>query len=308
LPGLSEEKEAQLLGITKITSEVVDKLTSLDKFDLLSKMSPLEIYMLEYWSKNRKTPLSDIFEDYVKNQSYWKQRLGNYQHALLYTLVKNRTGIRKYYCGWDTFVKISGGNIRFLLQLVEESLMSHLRQAHSLDEPVSPDSQTISAQKVGRMNLTELEGLAVNGATLTKLLLGLGRVFGVMAATSEGHAPEVNQFKVASEGNAKERKDVDSLLTSSVMHLALVRWSGSKLSDVSETVEWDYMVHPIFAPFFNFSYRRKRKLSITGRQLLALVSDPHQAIKKILDSSNRVVGNDLPEQLQLFEMYYADKT
>ena len=64
----------------------------------------------------------------------------------------------------------------------------------------------------------------------------------------------------------------------------------------------------IFAPFFNFSYRRKRKLSITGRQLLALVSDPHQAIKKILDSSNRVVGNDLPEQLQLFEMYYADKT
>ena len=129
-----------------------------------------------------------------------------------------------------------------------------------------------------------------------------------MAATSEGHAPEVNQFKVVPDGSIDEMKDVDSLLTSAVMHLALVRWSGSKLSDVSETVEWDYMIHPIFAPFFNFSYRRKRKLTITGHQLLALVNDPHQAIKKILESSHRTFEDDLPEQLKLFEMYYADKT
>ena len=54
--------------------------------------------------------------------------------------------------------------------------------------PISPDTQTIAAQQIGRKNLAELEGVSVDGAQLTKLLLGLGRIFEVLAQRPYHHA------------------------------------------------------------------------------------------------------------------------
>jgi len=308
LPKLSEEQEARLLGIEKVVSRITEELKDIDQQGILENTNLLSIYFLDFWSRGKKQPLTETFKDFEKNRRTWEIRLNNYQHAILYTLARGKSGIRKYYAGWDTFVEVSGNNIRYLLQLVEESLTSHLRDGLSLNEPVSPKTQTLSSQRVGRMNLTELEGLSVRGAKLTKLLLGLGRIFGVMAESPEGHAPEVNQFEVVPDSKAVDIDEVNELLNSAVMHLALVRWSGSKPADEGDTREWDYMVHPIYAPFFNFSYRRKRKLRLTAFQLLEIVTSPRQAIRTILAASNRTLDIPLPEQLRLFEMYYADKT
>ncbi len=308
LPGLSEEEEARLLGIEESVAPILEKLKKVDTKKTLNDLSLLTIYFLEFWARSQKKPLVDTLKDFERNSQTWDTRLNNYRHALLYTIAKGKSGIRKHYAGWDTFVQLSGRNIRYLLQLVEESLTSHLRAGKSLDNPVPPETQTLSSQRVGRMNLTELEGLSVRGAKLTKLLLGLGRVFGVMAESAEGHAPEVNQFEVVLGGKAVDPREVNDLLTSAVMHLALMRWSGSKPGDAGDTRDWDYMIHPIYAPFFNFSYRRKRKLRLTAYQLLEVVTSPRQAIRTILAANNRTIDGPLPEQLRLFEMYYADKT
>lgn len=307
LPELHAEQEAKLLGVDQVVSPVVERLRRIDTEGALDGMSPLTIYLLDFWSRSQEKRIEEVFEDFQKNRSTWETRSSNYQHALLYTILRGKRGIRKYYAGWDTFVQISGNNIRYLLQLVEESLTQQLRDGKSLTEPVSPETQTLSSQRVGRMNLTELEGLAVKGAKLTKLLLGLGRVLGVMAATPEGHTPEVNQFEIVAGGEKVDQEEVDSLLTAGVMHLALVRWSGSKPADEGDTKDWDYMIHPIYAPFFVISYRRKRKLGLTGFQLLELVMNPREAIKRVLADNNRIGEEPLPEQLRLFEMYYANE-
>ncbi len=307
-PGLSEEEEAKLLGIEKRISPILEELRDIDTGGMLASMSFLTIYLLDFWARSQQKPLVEVFRDFEQNRRTWEIRMNNYRHALLYTLAKGKSGIRKYYAGWDTLVQVSGRNIRYLLQLVEESLTSHLRQGRSLNDPVPAKTQTLSSQMVGRTNLTELEGLSVKGAKLTKLLLGLGRIFGVMAESPEGHAPEVNQFEVVTGVEAVDLNEVDAVLTAAVMHLALVRWSGSKPADEGDTRDWDYMVHPIYAPFFNFSYRRKRKLKLTSFQLLEIVTSPKQAIRAILSASSRTVDEPLPEQLRLFEMYYADKT
>ena len=147
----------------------------------------------------------------------------------------------------------------------------------------------------------------MSGAQLTKFLLGLGRVFGIMAASPEGHAPEVNQFEVVdTSGTPTQQDESSALLKAAVMHLALARRSGSKLAGEGETRDWDYMIYPIFAPFFNFSYRRKRKMNLTPDQILALVESTSQAIRSILAASNRSPDEPLPEQLRLFETFYAE--
>jgi hypothetical protein len=88
--------------------------------------------------------------------------------------------------------------------------------------------------------------------------------------------------------------------------LALIRSLGNKLADEGDTKEYDYMVHPIYSPLFNFSYRRKRKMMLTASQVLGLVKSPKSTIREILAQSDRAysVEEPLPDQLRLFETYY----
>ena len=121
-----------------------------------------------------------------------------------------------------------------------------------------------------------------------------------MAEDAAGHAPEVNQFEFTDSSLAE---DVDELIKSGVMHLALNRFSGTKISG-RDTKDYDYAVHPIFAPYFVFSHRKKRKMKISASELLLLVNDAPSGIKSILARSSRSIPDELPGQLSLFENYY----
>lgn len=236
----------------------------------------------------------------------WDDRLGNYRFAVLFTLRRRRPGIRKYYAGWRTYTLMAGGNIRYLLELVGQALLLQRRdEGSSIGEPIRPELQTLAATQVGRKNLSELEGLSVHGAQLTKLLLGLGRVFEVLASEPEGHTPEVTQFSLPDDAPLG---DAEQLLTAAVMHLALVRSVANKRMDL-DLKGYDYSVHPIYSAFFVFSYRRKRKLKLTPNQLMALVREPKTGIRQILRQNNRGEGDyPLPDQLRLFEGFYdADR-
>ena len=305
LPGVSEEREAELLGIDSQIQEIRHQLASSPQLlDAVEQMPKLQAYMLLFWSRAQDSSLVSEVQDFKKNPSEWRTRYQNYKHALLYTLRRRRSGIRKYYCGWDTFLLLSSSNIRYALELVYESLRRNLEQPSLQLGPVRPNLQTEAAQSVGARALKELEGVSIYGAQLTKLVLGLGRVFSVMALDAEGHAPEVNQFYLSPnlDGSVSEQK---GLLVAAVMHLALIRKSGTKLSGQSATQDYDYWLHPVFAPFFVYSYRRKRKIQLDIDLLEGLVHQPPSTIRQILSKNNRNVEEELPEQLHMFEGYYA---
>jgi len=206
------------------------------------------------------------------------------------------------------YAKLAAGNIRFFLELVDRSLIFHLQDGGRWGTPVSYKMQTETAQYVGRKNLEELEGVDVEGAKLTKLLLGLGRIFQVMAADPMEHTPEVTQFQIGSGISSEGENDrAARLLASAVNHLALLRLVGSKPSDPGDTKDSDYAVHPIYSAFFCFSYRRKRKMTLTYDQILLLVDNPKAAINDVLAKNGRSVEEaPLPEQMSLFKNYYGD--
>ena len=305
LPGMSEDEEAQHLGVGSEIREIRHELASANEaLDDLDQMPDLLVYLLGYWAKTQGSNLVSEVRDFRENPSKWRTRYQNYKHVLLYTLRRGTGGIRKYYCGWDTFVLISSSNIRYALELVYESLRDSLGQHDQGLRPVSASSQTRSAHSVGARALKELEGVSIYGAQLTKLVLGLGRVFGVMASQPEGHTPEVNQFYLdPNSGNLTSRQK--GLLEAAVMHLALIRDPGTKLIEPADTQEYDYWLHPVFAPFFIYSYRRKRKMRLTSDLLEGLVDRPRPTIRHILASTKRYPVDELPEQLRMFEGYYA---
>jgi len=309
LPSLSDDEEAERLGIRSIADKILKQAgseLSPIEMQVLNTLPPLLLYFFEFRRTADQVALSTIIRDYLSNKQTWDTNYGNYKHALLFTLRRGKRGIRKYYAGWDTFVLMAAGNIRYLLELVVQSLLVHLRGGMNLSEVVSADDQTRAAQSVGRKNVSELEGLSVHGAQLTKLVLGLGRIFQVLAADAAGHTPEVNQFYLAvGADDAEDEARGGELLNAAVMHLALVRTPGNKLVDTADTREFDYFVHPVFCAFFEFSHRRKRKLQLTMRQVLGLVKEPRETIRQILATNNRRSNEPLPEQALLFGSYYG---
>lgn len=304
-PSLSEEEEAaRLLGKEYRERKLAEWEDRLPRAALktLSGLSSGDIYFFDYASTERS--LGVVFEEMVSQPEKWAEKKVNHFYASLFSIRKGKTGIRKYYCGWDTFIALADGNIRYLLELVHTALLRHFDLKKDIDVPIDHETQTLAAQDVGYKNLSELEGLSVEGARLTKLLLSLGRIFQVMAEQAIGHAPEVNQFYIPQLAEFSEQDPVRQILNMAVMHQALVRFSGSKLMDKTDTKDYDYMIHPIFSAFFVFSHRKKRKFRIAKEQVLGLINHPKRAIRDVLANSNRTADALIPDQLSLFGGFY----
>lgn len=309
-PSLTELEEAQrLLEGTDLEEFMVPlrKALSSDEYDMASKFPIGQLYFLKYWTDSHgdeSYPAAVVQS--LHGDSTWSTRFENHFYASLFSIRKGKRGIRKFYCGWEVLLALSHGNIRYLLELVHSAFLRHIEGGGALREPVSVEAQTQAAQAVGRKNLSELEGLSVEGARLTKLLLGLGRVFQVLAEDPAGHAPEVNQFHMREDSSSDVLDEkANEILQHAVMHLALVRFPGSKLMDERDTRAYDYMIHPVFAPFFAFSHRKKRKLQLSSSQVMQLIERPRSGIRDVLSQNNRVDNNvPLPDQLQLFGAFY----
>jgi hypothetical protein len=326
LPGLSEDNEAALLGVSERSAEVrtaILKASSPPDMGPFDQLPPLYQYLIGFWAKGHHEPPERAYKDYLNNTDRWDGRYGNYKYSLLFTLRAKRRGIRKYYTGTDAIFALAGGNIRFLVQLVEASLREHLSAVGDewLTVPVSPEHQTLATQKVAQSNLVELEGLSLIGPRITRLCVGLGRIFQLMAQHPGGHTPEVTQFRVDDlDGDLFPDDDIpdpasptlddhpDStrrLLAEAITHLALIQFPGTKLAGV-ETRQNDYMLHPIFSSLFVFSHRRKRKMLLSSSDILGLVNTPGPSIRAILARNNREdadADEELPEQMQLFDQY-----
>jgi hypothetical protein len=312
LPDLSDDDEADLLdgteGAASKAAALLEQCVASEERAIFDEMPLLEKYLVVFWARNKNSEISQQWSDYLRNKSEWKERYHNYKHALLYTIRRGKAGIQKYYAGFSTIAQLAGANIRYFVELVDQILLRHVQNGGNLNISIPFKTQTEAAQYVGKKNLSELEGLSVHGAQLTKLLLGLGRIFQILATEELGRRPEVTQFELGeSDGmNSEDEEKAKKLLESGVMHLALVRFPGNKLSDETDTRGYDYMVHPIFSAFFVFSFRKKRKLRISASQLLGLVNRPRITIREILAASEEEADPALPEQLSLFRAFYGN--
>lgn len=308
-PLTDDEEAALLVGVSELAEvrqQVESTLRDHGK-ETEIVLTDTDVLLMRFWARATNRPIKDVAAEAREKPAQWRNRKTNYAHAMLYTLRRGKRGIRKYYAGWDTFIQLADGNLRFLLALVDQCLHLQLREEKSLEIPISASQQTVAARAVGKSNLADLEGLSIYGAKLTKLLLGLGRVFGVLAAQGEGHAPEQTQFELSDEATVGRDEEVINLLQAAVMHLALVRPTGTKPTDDGDTRDYDYMIHPIFAPFFEFSYRRKRKILLHYSDILGVVQKPSKAIQEILERQKRTLLDEpLPEQLNLFRQFYAE--
>ena len=299
LTNMSIEEEAEKLNVVKNPLFI-----SFVEYERKMKMDidihPLYKFMIAYWADTHQNQLDETIEDFLKRRITWDQRYDNYKYSMLFKLNKGKfVGIPKYYSGWNTFIKLANGNIRYLMALVYQSYNLHVEGGCSVKETVSVEHQTIAAKNVGWKNLTELEGSCMIGLQLTQIVQSLGTIFRRLAKDGDKTAPEVNQFDIDGEISERTRE----LLNLGVMNLALVRMASNKLSGVKSLKDFQYQIHPIFAPYFDYSFRKKRKMTLTDSDILGCIDTPNETVAKILGRRNisPEEDNSVPTQLTLFD-------
>lgn len=296
LVNLPYEDEAIKLGVEQ-TSQYKNILEYEKESGLDLGVSSLYKFFISYWSENHNSMLKDTIEDYLKNAKSWNTRYENYKYSLLFKIRTGRGsgGIQKYYAGWSTFVKLANGNIRYLMELVYRSYYIYLQEGGDITKPVSADVQTKAARNVGWKNLTELEGTWSNGAQLTRMVQTLGTIFSKLAKDGENSAPEIVQFEIEGERSAR----TEELLQAGIMNLALVRMPANKQSGRGSVKEFMYSLHPIFAPYFIYSFRRKRKMGLSDAEFLLCVDNPNNAVRNILNKRNVKIDKEETNMYQL---------
>lgn len=296
LAGLPYEDEAIRLGVEQ--THLYKSILEYEKASGVAlDISPLYKFFIAYWAENHNIALNAEITDYFSNTRTWNTRYENYKYSLLFKIRTGRGsgGIQKYYAGWSTFVKLANGNIRYLMELVYRSYYLYLQDGGDTTKPVSVDIQTKAARSVGWKNLTELEGTWSNGAQLTRMVQTLGTIFARLAKEGENSAPETVQFEI--EGERSDR--TEELLQAGIMNLALIRMPANKQSGRGSVKEFMYSLHPIFAPYFIYSFRRKRKMGLSDMEFLQCVDNPQNAVKDILSRRNIKINEGVEPMNQL---------
>lgn len=309
LKGLTIEEEAVLLEVENTPHFHNLKKLPVSQTNKIKSLPLLYQFFISYWATIHGKPIDIIISDYCDNVKKWNTRYDNYKYEMLFKIRKGRgkSGIQKFYSGWSTYTKLAYGNIRYLMELVYRAYEKHLEANELLSVSISPKNQTYAAQEAGLKNLMELEGLWKNGAQLTKLLLGLGRVFQVLASSDGKSAPEKNQFSL--EKTEGQMEDFEELIRNAVMHLALIRTPGNKMGETYSTRDYLYMIHPLYSAYFQFSHRRKRKINLKTDDIMGLINFQKETIKSILNRTD-ISDNELqefPQQMSLFQNYYNEK-
>lgn len=311
-PALSQREEAMLLGGGVVASALRDDLRAANDEGLqkwLERTADGDLYLVRYRSEIFGEPVLEIARSFASNASSWRDFRNNYGFQALFWLSRGRRGarIRKYYCGVRTVLMLARGNVRFFLEVLGSGVLDAVGAPSTLSGAVivvHPKEQTLAARAVGRRQLEQLDGLGARGAEIQRLVLGIGKVFFERTRRPEPGVPEPTSFVLS--GSESARAEVEQVLREGVAYLAFLRAPRTKATTDTEIRDDEYSLHPIFAPFFEMSYRRKRRITLQAETLIELQSSPRSAIGKLLEGVSVTGPDELPEQLALFASFYGE--
>lgn len=173
------------------------------------------------------------------------------------------------YSGFDTLCTMSNNNLRNFLILCYKTLeVAELRD--QTEPPYSVDIQCRAAYDASEQLIKEIRTFGRFGEQLRVFVLRLGSIFRALQASPAMSEPEQNQFTINS-GSRGLQGDETAFIAEALRHGILVEQLETKSkSGVGQDIV-DYQLNPIYAPYFQISYRRKRKLEISVEQFHILI-------------------------------------
>lgn len=208
-----------------------------------------------------------------------------------------------FYAGFSTFCKLAHGNIRHMLELCHRSVKHAARESGNHSFALRPEQEAIAARLASAAFLGEIRSFGPQGNQLHAFVMRLGSLFALSHSRPTQSEPEVSHFAVTKAGQPFKEEDYEFLIEA-------VKWSvlfeepGTKDKDEVQLESLEYVLNPIYAPYFNITYRKRRRLELTSDEAVTLMRgslDDYRALAKRKSKAWMVDADESPSLFSLLD-------
>jgi hypothetical protein len=165
------------------------------------------------------------------------------------------------FSGFDTFCTMANNNLRHFLILGYKTFeIANLKD--ECTDVFSIETQARAANDAAEKLITEIATFGKFGARLKMFVLRLGQVFKALQSQPAMSEPEQNQFTINSGSRTISAEEIE-FLSEAKKYAILIEQLETKSKNSQARDVVDYQLNPIYAPYFQISHRRKRKIEIS---------------------------------------------
>lgn len=306
---------AELKFLERLKTKIIENTTDKKELEVALKsladpsrpmISRLNLALLD---RRKPANIRDLIRELKQfdlgKPSKYKDWLHNNEIGLLF-VIYHEQGSRKKYYGFEVFSALSSGIIRYFIELCEHAFQNAYYNQFSFVEPreLSIDEMDAAAHHVSRYKFNDIETYPPHGPQLKRFILLLGGMFRALHKDVKQSETEINHFNTRMDEINEKGK---AILDSAVMWTVLQEKSPTKLKEpILSYEEIDYHLNRIYAPVFQISYRKKKKLFIPANNLNNMLEKPmrigQESAREVLMRHN-VQDSDLgASQLDLWSM------
>lgn len=320
LPGLSlgdiakrffTDKTLNKILIRKIEKGLKDRFGSIEEArNLIDRKYPKESIVcsaLVYRSKLNPQIIKDELNRHrLGEKSKFPNWVENNLVGCILQLYDSYDKVCPIYGGFETFTKLARGNLRYLLELCHKSLASSYMTDYNDLPQVSVDVQAQAARQASAAYLQEVRSFGAHGNRLHTFVLRIGSLFALSHGRSGQSEPEVNHFSFKDKASLSESHE--QFLNEAIKWTVLFEEQETKLKDSKDGQQlgYEYILNPIYAPYFNISYRKRRRLEMKVAEFQEILEGDYESVKRLLRSYSRRWKADLEDSNPTLFSHLAD--
>lgn len=177
------------------------------------------------------------------------------------------------YAGFKAFCQISNGNIRHLTELCYKTFLraSDLNTTDNVVQIWQIDTihQAQAAKQASATFLNEIKTFGRYGNQLHTFVLRVGTLFSIAHKNPKQSEPEQNHFSIST---GSDLNDYQFILEEAVKWSVLFQQKSTKKKAQYNPDVNEFVLNPIYAPYFHISFRKKRKIELSSENMRTLIN------------------------------------
>ncbi|KPZ52841.1 hypothetical protein AN391_03546 [Pseudoalteromonas sp. P1-13-1a] len=233
--------------------------------------------------------LIQLIKHVEKEKSQFDDWIGTNFVGCYLNIIQRRKEENRLYCGFDTFISLSQGNLRHFLELCRTAFSAGFTIQNS-NFSISQDYQSFAANQTSSSLFSEIKSFKPKGEKLQNFANRLGELFALHQSRLSQSEPEKSHFSIT--GGATSLSNEERLLLDECEKWGvLTKVTATKTKSRLSIDDYDWILNPIYAPKFEISYRKKRKLNLNSEDIKALFSDQKYLYDALYEKHKKLVIN-----------------
>lgn len=236
---------------------------------LLNQGKPVDKLLVAFRSQSKDA--SDGYHNYSRGALHWLCRLYHQD---------------KRYAGLNQLVGLSGNTIRVFLDFCH-AIFAEWLEAGATALPIPHAAQNAAIRRQANIFRENLRSADHSPREVNNLVERLGRLFEAKHKSPKQSEPEVNHFAIPGLDEDEQREQLERWLNNAWYEGALRRLEGTKQKSLEDLRLTDWQLVPWFAPLFNLSTRRKKKLTLKPNECFDLFAGDQKTWTRLFKQKER---------------------